>query len=98
MTDLRKLARDKPCNLRLPGYCTREKDTTVLCHIKRGWCGSSKPPDVVAVWGCHACHAVIDGRIKTDWSRAEVDSMILRALCEQLVWYSDNGVITWGSA
>ena len=96
MTDLRELARGKYCVLRLPTICTRDKETTVLCHIKRGWCGSSKPPDVVGVWGCHACHAVIDGRnTHTGWSREEIDSMILRALCEQLTWYSDNGYLSW---
>jgi hypothetical protein len=93
--DLRKLARGKDCVLRLPTICTRDPTTTVLCHIKRGWYGSLKPPDICAVYGCHACHAVIDGRTKTDWTRQEVDSMILRALIEQLSDYSSKGIVKW---
>lgn len=95
MTDLRKLAAGKDCLLRLPEVCNGNRETVVLCHIKRGWCGSIKPPDIVAVWGCHACHDVIDRRAGNPWTEDELDSMILRALCEQLVIYSKTGVVKW---
>lgn len=95
MTDLRKLARGKDCMLRLPGICNRNSETVVLCHIKRGWCGSMKPPDIIAVWGCHACHDVVDRRAGNPWTEEELDSMILRALCEQLAIYSKTGVVRW---
>lgn len=93
--NLRKLAEGRDCKLRLPGVCNRDSSTVVLCHIKRGWCGSLKPPDVVAVWGCSACHDVIDRRVGNPWSEHELDSMILQALCEQLVTYTQERVIRW---
>jgi hypothetical protein len=94
--DLRAYARDKPCTLRIPLVCNRDWKTTVLCHIKRGWCGSIKPPDVCAVRGCSACHDVIDGRnMHHGYTREQVDSFILRALCEQLAEYCHTGVLTW---
>ena len=95
MTDLRKLAEGKDCLLRIPGVCCRDSTTVVLCHIKCGWCGSLKPPDIVGVWGCWACHDVIDGRQQSDFKPEELDAMVLRALCEQLVIYSKTKVLKW---
>lgn len=95
MTNLRKLAEAKDCKIRLPEICNRDSTTVVLCHIKRGWCGSIKPPDVVAVWGCSACHDVIDRRAANPWTEEELDSMILRALCEQLAYYAKEEILKW---
>jgi uncharacterized CHY-type Zn-finger protein len=95
VTNLRELARGMSCKLRIPGICNGDPKTVVLCHIKRGWCGSMKPPDIVAVWGCHACHDVIDRRRFGPWTEQELDSMILRALCEQLAMYAKTGVVKW---
>ena len=93
--NLRKLAHGKDCLLRLPGICNGNSETTVLCHIKRGWYGSLKPPDVIAVWGCSDCHDVVDRRRGNPWSEEELDSMILRALCEQLSKYVDAEILRW---
>lgn len=95
MTNLRKLAEGRDCKLRIPETCNRDSSTVVLCHIKRGWCGSLKPPDIVAVWGCSACHDVIDRRVKSTFSESEIDAMILTALCEQLVTYTQERILKW---
>ena len=34
MTDLRKYARGKPCQVRIPHYCNGGAETTVLAHIR----------------------------------------------------------------
>jgi hypothetical protein len=62
--DLRKLAKGKQCHFRLPEFCRRDNQYTVLCHFRVGGTGgtSLKPPDVCAAPGCDMCHAVIDGR------------------------------------
>lgn len=62
---LRKSARGQECTLRLPGICVGGTETTVLCHLPShiGLKGAGmKVPDWWAVFGCHACHDVIDGR------------------------------------
>jgi hypothetical protein len=91
--NLRDMARDQQCKIRIPGFCSGRTDTTVLCHIKRGWCGTLKPPDLCGVHGCFECHAVYDGRQESEYSRTELDAMMLRALCEQLRWYLDRGIV-----
>lgn len=63
MTDLRKLAKGKPCMIRLPG-CDGGGETTVLAHFRMmGICGvGQKPPDTCAAWSCYNCHDLVDGR------------------------------------
>jgi len=95
MANLRKLAEGRDCKLRLPGICNRDSSTVVLCHLKRGWCGSLKPPDIVGVWGCSACHDVIDRRVKSEFTEEQIDAMILVSLCEQLDTYVRERVIRW---
>ncbi len=65
MTDLRKLARDKPCMVRLPG-CDGGGETTVLAHYRLpGTCGIGiKPPNYLGAWCCMSCHSIADGRSK----------------------------------
>jgi len=95
--DLRALARGKPCYLRIPMICNRLPDTTVLCHLKGwGWVASMKPPDICAVYGCSACHDVIDGRNQHHgYTRDQLAGFILRALLEQLTHYANVGILTW---
>lgn len=72
--NLRKLARDKPCQVRLPG-CNGGGETTVLAHYRLGnYCGAGlKPSDWFGAWACSACHDLVDFRVRMpDASRAEI--------------------------
>lgn len=62
MSTLSKLARGEPCQIRLEGICNHDPATTVLCHVRLiGVSGMSlKAPDILAAWGCSACHAACD--------------------------------------
>lgn len=94
MTDLRKLARGQPCRIRLPGICNGDPATTVLAHIKYGWYGSIKPPDIIGVHACSSCHDATDRR-RRDVSNEEVDLAVLRGLCEMLNWYVEQKIVRW---
>jgi hypothetical protein len=63
MTTLRRLARGRPCLVRLPG-CDGGGETTVLSHYRlAGLSGmGQKPPDVIGAWCCHSCHELCDSR------------------------------------
>lgn len=66
MTPIRRAARDQDCTLQLPGVCNHDPATTVLCHsnyLADGKGMGLKAPDDKAAFGCHACHAVLDGRV-----------------------------------
>ncbi len=55
-------ARGKECQIRLPGICDGNPETTVPCHYRMpGLSGAGYIPDAIFVaWGCHACHAYVD--------------------------------------
>lgn len=61
---LTKAARGRECQVRIPGICNGNPDTTVLAHYRlAGTCGVGvKPNDLQGAWACSACHDVIDGR------------------------------------
>lgn len=62
--NLRKLARGKECQVRIPGVCNHNNETTVLAHLRMaGITGAGqKAPDLLGSWCCSACHAEIDGQ------------------------------------
>lgn len=94
--NLRNLARNQPCRVRLPMVCDRGTETTVLAHIKNSWCGSCKPPDIIGVFACHPCHDAIDGRSHPKHlTREDIDLAVFRALCEQLAWYVEKAIVKW---
>lgn len=64
MTNLRDLARGQQCQIRIPGVCNRNPETTVLAHYRMaGICGTGqKPPDECGAWACSACHDAVDRR------------------------------------
>ena len=61
--NIRKEARGRGCQIRLPG-CTGGGEDTVLAHYRlAGYCGTGlKPPDHFGAFACHHCHDVADGR------------------------------------
>lgn len=73
--NLRKEAKGRECQARIPNICNRNPETTVLCHTNNlplvGAGVGLKPNDVFAFWGCSACHDLLDKRNRAtvfgDW-------------------------------
>lgn len=61
---LTKAARGRECQVRIPGVCNGNPETTVLAHYRMsGTCGvGMKPSDLQGAWACSACHDACDGR------------------------------------
>lgn len=66
MTNLRDAARGRECQIRLPGVCNFNPETSVLCHDRiAGITGvGMKAPDIMAAIGCSACHDEVDRRTR----------------------------------
>jgi hypothetical protein len=66
MTDLRKEAKGRQCQVMIPGICNGNPETVVLAHMnsKRLFrCGmGQKVPDRFGSHSCSSCHDAIDGR------------------------------------
>jgi len=63
-TKLTKAARGRDCQVRVPGVCNGNPETTVLAHYRlKGTSGMGcKPHDFQGAWACSACHDYVDGR------------------------------------
>jgi len=74
MTNLRKSARGRDCQIRIPGICNFNPETSVLAHYRlAGTCGvGMKPDDRQGAIGCSCCHDAVDGRLKTGYSNEEL--------------------------
>ena len=59
---LTKLARGRPCMVRLSGICNFDPETTVLAHYRMiGISGMGiKCPSIIAAWACSTCHGYVD--------------------------------------
>lgn len=60
--NLRPLAKDQPCEIRLAGICNFNIKTTVLAHFRISDLSGMgmKSPDIFAAFACDACHAYVD--------------------------------------
>lgn len=63
-TKLTKAARGRDCQVRVPGVCNGDPETTVLAHYRLADTSGMgcKPNDFQGAWACSACHDYVDGR------------------------------------
>ena len=57
------MARDKPCQMAVPGVCNHDPATVVAAHSnssKHGKAGARKADDCYVVYACFACHTWYD--------------------------------------
>lgn len=97
MTNLRKLANGQECQIRIPGACNFNSETTILAHtpIKGTHGMGMKCPDLIGAWCCSNCHDIIDGRKKTEFSREEIANFKFEGVIRTQVALIEKGVIKW---
>lgn len=96
-TDLTKLAKGMPCQIRIPHVCNRNPETTVACHIRMiGISGAGfKAHDLLIAFGCSDCHAVVDGKQQCDLGPGERRLMLLEGVMRTQAWLVESGFIHW---
>lgn len=88
---IRDSARGEDCSLRL-GVCS-SNETVVLCHIGRNRGVGIKCSDQFSVYACSNCHDIIDGRVKSEFTKYELSHEKLRALEETQGKLIDKGLL-----
>ena len=63
MSKLRQSARGRECQIRIPGVCNGNPETTVLAHLPGGGMGR-KRADIHGAYACSSCHDAVDGRLE----------------------------------
>ena len=97
MMDLTKLARGEACKIRVPLHCNGRPETSVWCHARIvGISGTGlKAMDLLGAIGCSACHDVVDGRTKTEFTYEQRRLMLLEGVCRTQVWLVEKEIVTW---
>lgn len=72
---LRNSARGQDCNVRIPGICNFNSETTILAHVGAGAGMGQKSHDIEATFCCSDCHTAIDGAASEQWSKADLRLM-----------------------
>lgn len=77
MKNLRRLAKGKECQVRIPNICNHNRETTVLAHIRmKGLTGvGMKANDLLGAWCCSSCHDAIDLRVKSRYTKEQLELM-----------------------
>lgn len=70
-TKITKSAKGEECEIRLPGICNFNPETTVYCHIGGGGM-ALKANDIHGAYGCSSCHSVLDGGVKSDINKEDL--------------------------
>lgn len=95
MSKLRKAAKGRKCQIRIPCVCNGDSETTVLAHCRMsGLCGTgTKPSDLVGAHACSACHDQVDGRSQALYPKDKLRLWHLEGVMRTLVVLESEGVI-----
>lgn len=95
MMDLRKYAKNQSCQIRVPGVCRFQPEYTVWCHVRMvGLSGASlKALDILGAFGCDACHLVVDGQQKSEYSYGERRLMLLEGMARSQTILAREGIL-----
>ena len=93
-TDLRKSAKGQQCMIRLPGICSHDSTTVVLCHDNGSLNLGGKNNDMRAAFGCVTCHDEYDRRTRK-LERGFVQTCFYEAILRTQQYWLENGYLTW---
>lgn len=91
MTDLRREAIGRACQIRLDG-CTNRP--CCLCHFRvLGVSGMGmKSPDLIGAWGCDHCHNLVDLADEDDF---QTRYFFLRGVVRTQAILIKEGLVSW---
>lgn len=95
MSKLRKSARGRDCQVRIPGQCDWRPDTVVLAHLNGGGMGR-KRDDIHGAFCCASCHDALDGRAKTGFSAQELKLFHMEGVMRTRAIWLEEGLIQCG--
>ena len=90
ISKLRKSARGRECQIRIPGYCNHDNDTVVLAHLNGGGMGM-KNPDLFGSFACSSCHDIVDYRGRCHYPPSEIKMMFNDGIFRtQQIWIKEG--------
>ena len=92
MSKIRKSAKDQPCEVRIPGICNFNPETTIHAHLGGAGMGR-KHNDIFGARCCSSCHDAVDGRRNTVFSNDELTLMFHEGMVRTQQHLIDEGLI-----
>lgn len=90
-----KSAKGQECQIRIPGVCNHNPETTVPCHLN-GAGMALKHLDIHQAFGCSSCHDIVDFRPeakKHDFTRDEIKLMHLEGVIRTQIIMVKEGIL-----
>lgn len=88
-----KSAEGQECQIRIPGYCNFNPETTIFAHINGAGMGF-KHHNIHGAYACSNCHDVVDGRRKhNEFTNDEVELMFLQGVVRTQIIMIEIGII-----
>jgi hypothetical protein len=88
--NLRKKAKGRECEVRVPGYCLPTNETVIGAHVRMinisGY--GLKAPDIFIANCCQACHDVCDRRVPSEYTYEQCRLMLLEGMVrtQNILW------------
>jgi hypothetical protein len=95
--DLRKLAKGMECQIRIPGVCNGNAETSVLAHLRMaGITGTGqKAPDPLGAWSCSDCHTIVDSNGGKVFDRDYVRLCLFEGIARTQAELIKRGILKW---
>jgi hypothetical protein len=96
VSKLTQSARGQQCQIRIPGWCNHNPETTVLAHAGGSAAGKGigmKANDLLSAYACSTCHDIYDRRQPVDIPRVEVDLMFHQGHMRTLRIFIEKGLV-----
>lgn len=92
MSKIRRSAKGEDCQVRIPGHCNFNPETTVYAH-KGGAGMGMKSHDIHGAYCCSACHDVIDGRVKATFTKSQKELMFYDGMVRTQLILINKGLL-----
>ncbi len=96
MSKITASAIGESCTVRIPKVCNHNVDTVVAAHlsgVRFGHGFGRKVSDLHVAYACEACHSMLDGRVKSEYSKDELKLMHLEAVIETQIKLVKKGLV-----
>lgn len=88
-----KSARNQECQIRVPGVCNRNPETTVFAHLNGAGMGY-KFPNIIGSYACSSCHDAVDYRANNkNYSEDELKLMLLEGMIRTQMIMIREGIL-----
>jgi len=99
MSKITESARGEMCQIRYPGICNHNPETTVWAHANGSAAGKGigmKSNDLLGAYSCSCCHDAYDRRnflVVPIYSREQVELMFWEGHARSLVLLIEKGIV-----